>query len=149
MQQSLLANRFNLKVHFETRELSIYALIVAKGGPKMSPTEMNPANPSETLKPRSLRMTGKGVATGTGVTTAMLAELLERQAELGSGSGRTVVDKTNLSGLYDWTLHWTPWHDLPGEAPPDSSGPSLFTALKDQLGAQTGINESSGGSNRD
>jgi uncharacterized protein (TIGR03435 family) len=134
MQQSLLANRFNLKVHFETRELPIYALVVAKGGPKMRSTEMNQANPLEPLKPRSLRMTGPGDAVGTGVTTAMLAELLEHQPELGNGNERTVADRTNLVGLYDWTLRWTPWHDLAGEPPPDSSGPSLFTALQEQLG---------------
>lgn len=134
MQQSLLADRFHLKVHFETRELPIYALVVAKGGVKMTATAMDPAIPAETLKPRSLRMVGPGDATGAGVTTAMLAELLERQAELGSGNERTVVDKTNLSGLYDWTLHWMPWHDIPGEGPPDSDGPSLFTALQEQLG---------------
>jgi uncharacterized protein (TIGR03435 family) len=134
MQQSLLADRFNLKVHFETRELPAYALVVAKGGPKMRTTEMNPANPAETLKPRSLRMVRPGDAAGAGVTTAMLAELLERQTELGGGNGRTVVDKTNLSGMYDWTLRWTPWHDAPDEAPLDSSGPSLFTALQEQLG---------------
>lgn len=134
MQQSLLADRFHLKVHFETREMSVYALIVAKGGPKMTPTEMSPANTAETLKPRSLRMFGPADAAGAGTTTDMLAELLERQPELGSGNGRTVVDKTNLPGLYDWKLHWTPWHDPSGEAPLDSSGPSLFTALQEQLG---------------
>ena len=95
---------------------------------------MDPAKPSETLKPRVLAMRGPGEATGVGVTTAMLAELLERQAEVGSGEGRTVADKTNLTGLYDWTLHWTPWNELPGDAPRDSNGPSLFTALQEQLG---------------
>jgi uncharacterized protein (TIGR03435 family) len=134
MQQSLLADRFNLKVHFETRELPIYALVVAKGGPKLKASEMDPAHPAETFKPRSLRIMGPGSAAGAGVTTGMLAEFLERQAEVGGGNGRTVADKTNLPGLYDWTLHWTPWQDLPGEEPPDSNGPSLFTALQEQLG---------------
>lgn len=134
MQQTLLADRFNLKVHFEIRKLPAYALVVAKGGPKMKATEMSPANPTETLKPRSLDVSKRGEAAGTGVTMGMLAELLERQTELGGGSGRTVVDKTNLSGLYDWTLRWIPWNDVPNAVPLDSTGPSLFTALQEQLG---------------
>jgi uncharacterized protein (TIGR03435 family) len=134
MQQSLLADRFKLKVHFETRALPIYALVVAKGGPKLKASEMNPANPMETLKPKSLRIMRAGSAAGVGVTMEMLAEILERQPEIGEGHGRMVADETNLPGLYDWTLHWTPWQAKPGEASSDSNGPSLFTALQEQLG---------------
>ena len=67
----------------------------------------------------------------------MLAEVLGRQDEVGNlpgGRGRIVVDKTGLSGLYDWTLHWTPWQDLSSGELSDSKGPSLFTALQEQLG---------------
>ena len=53
--QALLADRFKLKVHFETRELPIYALVVAKGGPKLKASVMDPANPGEMVKPRSLQ----------------------------------------------------------------------------------------------
>ena len=136
MQQSLLADRFKLKVHFETRELPIYALVVAKGGPKLKATTMDPANPAETVKPRFLRL-GAGRAAAAGATMGMLAEVLERQPEAGNppgGRGRMVVDKTNLSGLYDWTLHWTPWQDLSSGESSDSNGPALFTALQEQLG---------------
>jgi uncharacterized protein (TIGR03435 family) len=131
MQQTLLADRFKLKVHFETRQLPIYALVVAKGGPKMRASEMNPAKPVETLKARSLGMTGAGSVVASGVTMGMLAEILEEQSEVSGGEGRVVVDKTNLPGLYDWTLHWTP---LSGAADGDSNWPSLFTALEEQLG---------------
>jgi uncharacterized protein (TIGR03435 family) len=134
MQQSLLIDRFNLKVHFETRQLPIYALVVAKGGSKLKASEMDSANPEKTSKPQSLRIVGPQSAVCVGVTTGMLAELLEGQAELGGGQGRTVADKTNLPGLYDWTLHWTPSQGLPGEASSDSNWPSLFTALQEQLG---------------
>jgi bla regulator protein blaR1 len=136
MQQSLLADRFKLKVHFETRELPIYALVVAKGGPKLKASAMDPANPAETVKPRSVRL-GVGTASGEGARISSLAELLEKQGEVGNppdGRGRVVVDKTNLSGLYDWTLHWTPWQDLSSGESSDSHGPSLFTALQEQLG---------------
>jgi uncharacterized protein (TIGR03435 family) len=136
MQQALLADRFKLKVHFETRLLPIYALVVAKGGPKLKPSEMDPANRAETVKPTSLQA-GSGKAAGAGTTIGMLAEVLERQDEVGNlpgGRGRIVVDKTNLSGRYDWTLYWTPWQGLSNGELPDSKGPSLFTALQEQLG---------------
>ena len=135
MQQALLADRFKLKVHFETRELPIYALVVAKGGPKLKASEIDPANRAKTVKPAFLQA-GSGKAAGGGVTMSMLVEVLERQEEVGNppdGRGRKVVDKTNLSGLYDWTLHWAPWQDLSSELS-DSKGPSLFTALQEQLG---------------
>lgn len=67
----------------------------------------------------------------------MLAEVLGRQNEVGNppgGRGRIVVDKTNLSGLYDWTLRWTPWPEVGGNEPPAQKWPSLFTALQEQLG---------------
>jgi len=136
MQQALLADRFKLKVHFETRSLPIYALVVAKGGSKLKASEMDPANRAETVNPTFLQA-GSGKAAGAGTTTGMLAEVLERQDEVGNlpgGRGRMVVDKTNLSGRYDWTLHWTPWRDLSSGELSDSKGPSLFTALQEQLG---------------
>jgi len=136
MQQALLADRFKLKVHFETRLLPIYALVVAKGGPKLKKSEMDPANRAEMVKPAFLQA-GSGRAAGAGTTIAMLAEVLERQDEVGNppgGRGRIVVDKTNLSGRYDWTLHWTPWQDLSSGELSDSKGPPLFTALQEQLG---------------
>jgi uncharacterized protein (TIGR03435 family) len=136
MQQSLLADRFKLKVHFETRELPIYLLVVAKGRPKLKASEMNPAHPAEAVRPGSLE-TGVGRTAATSATMNMLVEVLERQEEVGNppdGRGRKVVDRTNLDGLYDWTLHWTPWQDLSRGDSSDSKGPSLFTALQEQLG---------------
>ena len=136
MQQALLADRFKLTVHFETRLLPIYALVVAKGGPTLKASEMDPANRAKTVKPAFLQA-GSGNAAGAGTTIGALAEVLERQNEVGNppgGRGRIVVDKTNLSGLYDWTLHWTPWQDLNSGEVADSKGPSLFTALQEQLG---------------
>src|ERR1700733_12549330 len=136
MQQALLADRFKLKVHFETRLLPIYALVVAKGGPKLKASEMDRANGAETVKPAFLQA-GSGKVAGAGTTIGALAEVLERQNEVGNppgGRGRIVVNKTNLSGLYDWTLHWTPWLDLSSGEVAYSKGPSLFTALQEQLG---------------
>jgi uncharacterized protein (TIGR03435 family) len=130
----LLQDRFNLKYHHETRELPIYALVVAKGGVKMKPGA--PDNP----KP-AVMMNGRGNIKSTG-TTIMLSHILSREL------GRSVVDKTGLTGNYNYTLQWTPddvgmpmgggggGDAAPGKGDPssDAGGPSLFTALEEQLG---------------
>jgi uncharacterized protein (TIGR03435 family) len=114
MVQALLADRFHLTVHQETRTLPAYDLIVAKGGSKLQLTKSN----------------GKSIGTGRthfhgeGLTMTLIAEELSRIA------GRVVVDKTNLTDRYDLKLEWTP-DDAPAT---DSSAPSLFTAIQEQLG---------------
>jgi uncharacterized protein (TIGR03435 family) len=151
----LLVERFNLKYHHETRELPGYALVVAKGGPKMKVSDIQgpppkPPDPSSNPKPGGaggtpprgprLRMMGRGNIESEGTNTEMLARVLSGQL------GRTVTDKTGLTGNYDFTLQWTPddaTAPMPGGAdggPPhnesgsDAVGPSLFTALQEQLG---------------
>jgi uncharacterized protein (TIGR03435 family) len=139
MFQGLLADRFGLKVHPETRELPVYILSVAKNGPKL-----HEAIPGDTYADKYKLPNGQpagagfhsdeeGKVTGQDVTTVSLAGWLSRQV------GRTVLDKTGLTGKYDFTLTWTR-EDLLGESgpesapPPDSSGPSIFAALQLQLG---------------
>ena len=150
----LLVERFNLKYHHETRELSGYTLVVAKGGPKMKlsevqppPPDAKPPEPGVDPKPgapgprrRMLRFMGRGHLEAEGSSTEMLARVLSQQL------GRTVTDKTGLTGIYDYALQWTPDDappPMPGGAdggPPhndsgtDAVGPSLFTALQEQLG---------------
>jgi uncharacterized protein (TIGR03435 family) len=139
MLQSLLADRFSLKSHVDSHVILVYELVIAKSGSRLKASEMDPANPTETMHPRSLRVSA-GNAAGAGVTTGMLAEFLERTPELGGGPDgqrRIVIDKTGLRGEYDWTLHWTPEGPDPGstaQSSADSNGPSLFTALQEQLG---------------
>jgi uncharacterized protein (TIGR03435 family) len=156
MMLPLLVERFNLKYHHETRELPGYELVVAKGGPKMKvsdvqPPPPKPADPSGTpgpdrpgrdTPPRGpmLRMMGRGNIESQGTNTTMLARVLSQQLS------RTVTDKTGLKDNYDFTLHWTP-DDAPAPKPggadggpahddnaSDSAGPSLFTAVQEQLG---------------
>ena len=148
MVQSLLAERFGLKVSHATKELPIYALVVAKGGPKLTATTAPPMVPPGDRLPggdsakkqfnRGIRMDGNGNLTGMAAPIALLVDVLSRQMELGN---RLVQDKTGLTGDYDWTLKWTPvsMGPAPGgdAAAPnasDSSEPSLFTALQEQLG---------------
>jgi uncharacterized protein (TIGR03435 family) len=113
--QSLLAERFHLEVHWETRELPIYELIVAKDGPKLKEVQADPAN-------FKLRMPSGHIFTQGGGKMKMLA------AVLGSHVGREVVDKTGLDGYYVIDLQFSP------NDSPDDVRPSLFTALQEQLG---------------
>ena len=123
MVQSLLADRFALKAHEESRVEPVYDLVVAKGGPKFQAAQVN----GTTING------GKGQMhiAGSDHTVALLAEQLARLV------GRVVVDKTGLDGRFDVTLTWTP-DDTSGGASASSSdgggGPSIFTALQEQLG---------------
>jgi bla regulator protein BlaR1 len=129
MEQSLLADRFHLQVHFETRELPEFAIVVAKGGPKLRPAA-DPSGPhTRSLQP-SKAQGWELKATGASIST--LASILQPQPEI---AGRLIVDKTGLTGSYDVTLDWS--HDSGAGAPttsPDETATSLFTALQQQLG---------------
>jgi uncharacterized protein (TIGR03435 family) len=135
MFQSILADRFKLVVHHETRELPIYVLSVAKGGPKFK--ESTPDDPAATGPRRRGMMMQRGKITATDAQVSMLVTILSRQL------GRTIVDKTGLTGNYDFTLEFTPDEGAsappgsggaPPPPPPDSAAPSIFTALPEQLG---------------
>jgi uncharacterized protein (TIGR03435 family) len=144
MLQALLADRFKLTTHRETKDLPVYALVIAKNGPKLQesrPVEAYPngindpaLNPSISFGPSKL--------SGKRIPMAVLAELLSNQL------GCTVLDQTGLNGNYDFTLQLTADQSEAvmlkpskgcspeaGSAPPlDSSRPSLVTAIQEQLG---------------
>ena len=145
MLQTLLADRFKLTVHRETKELPIYSLVVAKGGSKLHEAKPGDTYPNGIKAPdgRSaptgahLMRMGRGELTAQSLGMEQIAHLLTQQ------TGRTVVDNTGLKGNYDFTLHWTPDESSPTlngpGAGPDSStssesGPSIFTAIQEQLG---------------
>jgi len=125
MQQALLADRFKLKAHFETRQMPVYELRVAKGGPKLK------EDPD----------TGKGMAAvgasrirGTDLPLHQLLGLLESVPDIG---GRVIIDKTELTGTYDFNLKWTPLDSGPpggAASSPDAESVSLFSAIEEQLG---------------
>jgi bla regulator protein BlaR1 len=128
MVRSLLADRFKLRVSHVTKQLPVYALVIAEGGPKLNP----PADP--TGGSRIGRM-ARGQFSGTNASMRNLVN------ELAPEVGRTVIDKTGLTGKYDWTLRWTPMligreQSQPGidAAPPDVFESPLFTAVQEQLG---------------
>jgi uncharacterized protein (TIGR03435 family) len=110
--RSLLASRFGLVVHHETREMTAYVLTVAKGGSKLKAVTA----PGEQYGFRG----GAGHNRGLQITMPMFAKELARLI------GRPVLDRTGLEGKYDYVLEWS--------ADSDTTGPSVFTALQEQLG---------------
>jgi bla regulator protein blaR1 len=119
MEQAMLADRFKLKVHFETREMPVYALVVAKGGPKLVV-----ANGDENRLAMVSRESGQEL-TATGVTMEQFAQspLLKAQPV----GGHPVVNQTSLKGRYDFTLRWS-------KDGAESEEPALLTAIQEQLG---------------
>jgi bla regulator protein BlaR1 len=136
--RSLLADRFKLQVSHETKELPVYALVVAKNGPKFGASKL-PVSDANPPVPKGMMRMGVGELTVNGVRIGDFVEALAQQPEIG---GRVILDKTSLTGAYDFTLKWTPNQpQLPGVlgggiAPPpsDSSASSIFTAIQEQLG---------------
>jgi uncharacterized protein (TIGR03435 family) len=145
----LLVERFNLKYHHETRELPMYALVVAKSGAKLTPSKSPPTpeppdspfggRPVKGIDSLGRMMMRPGHVESQDATLDLLAHTLASQL------GRSVVDKTGLTGRYDYTLDWTPDNPPPpmhvGQgfaAPPEGNGDaaqvSLSTALQEQLG---------------
>lgn len=154
--QALLADRFKLKLNRESKELPVYALVVAKGGPKLQeakPGDTYPngfKGPDGKAHPGMMRI-GPGGLTAQAVPIQFLVHTLSQQL------GREVVDKTGLKGNYDLSLTWATDQNErgvamgPGPGPgvgpgpgapagenappaPDPSGPSIFTAVQEQLG---------------
>ncbi len=117
MLRSMLEDRFQLKVHHETKTLPVYDLIVAKGGFKLKQSQA-PENSYGMLTDR-----GRIEIEGGPIGARFIVGLTD-------ASGRIVIDKTGLTGHYDIDLKWTTDEGLAAGV----SGPSLFTALEEQLG---------------
>jgi uncharacterized protein (TIGR03435 family) len=155
MLRSLLAERFKLVVHMETRQLPVLALTVARRdralGPQLRQSDVDCAALraagtippiAQTARPCVMQF-GFGRLAAEGLSIADLAAALARAA------GRTTLDQTRLTGAFQWNLVWTP-DNLPPRAPGtpadqpltvngstiDPNGPSLFTAVEEQLGLQ-------------
>lgn len=128
MEQTLLAERFKLKVHFETREMPRYDLVLAKGASKLVRSQEGTTSRLSFVGP------GQGCeveATATGVPLGELA----RSPFLRSGK-REVVDETGVAGRFDFTLKFRSPNCVAGEGTgaDNSDVPDLFTALQEQLG---------------
>ena len=143
MLRTLLAERFKLTLHNETRDRPVFALVLARADRRLGSqlekvtidcaTAKGPAACSSSLGPGFIRLRGR--------TMAQFADSLSTLAMTGGGSlNRLIVDRTGLDGQYNLTLKFTPENiPPPGQAPPgfpqlDPNGPSIFTALQEQLG---------------
>jgi uncharacterized protein (TIGR03435 family) len=139
MLRSLLADRFKLVVHRETREMPVYALTLARTdgrpGSQLQPSDPCVAGPPSGVAEASARQAprcgrfsvGAGTLSGKGVTMAQLAAELPSATE-----GRHVVDRTGLSGMFDVSLTWAA--DAIGTNPSPADAPSIFAAIQEQLG---------------
>ena len=158
MIRALLAERFKLVVHNETKDAPIYALVLARSDGKLGPAlkksetdcaatfgagpgrgrgPMPPPGPPHEPMPCGIRIGPGNMAVG-GSPLSQVAN------SLGMFAGRIVLDRTGLTGNYDFSLAWTP--DQMAQRPPgapdplingvavDPNGPSLFTAVQEQLG---------------
>lgn len=133
MLRTLLEERFQLRSHSESRKLPLYELIVDRKGAKLRAAGNSQTEPTIQVAAGSIRLTN--------ATPATFA------SQLSYALGQPVINKTNLSGRYDFNLEWTP---EPGEdggpttagLPPGTredpastpDGPSIFTAIREQLG---------------
>ncbi len=146
MEQTMLADRFGLIVHHETRQIPVYALVVSKAG-TLAPADgaKCTAGPAGAAPPGSLpncgSMFGSPTTSGIGVhytgRSVPMGYLLRM---LGGFLDRIVVNKTGLSGTYDFDVEFLPPQMLAAQTGADatarssSAPPSIFTALQEQLG---------------
>ncbi len=121
MLRRFLGERFKLRLHHETRQLPIYELMRATSGDALGP-DLRKAAGDCGRECGSIRRMGPDKVAGTSVSAGSLAHSMSDWVR------RTVVDKTGITGPIDFTLTWSP------ESMPDSSAPSIFTAVQEQLG---------------
>jgi uncharacterized protein (TIGR03435 family) len=121
MLQKLLTERFGLRFHHEKRQLPVYAIQIAKGGPKLKP----PANPDAEADQEA---SNHGSEITVTITTGTMADFI-----LGMQFffDRPLIDQTGISGRHDFTLRYT--HDEANATSPNAA-PGLFTAIQEQLG---------------
>ena len=136
MLRALLADRFRLKAHVEPKILPIYELVVAKNGPRMKASA--PETPDPDAKPGEVPKRHGMMHMSPFALQVQDYDIATLATQLGYIVQRTVVDKTNLTGKYDFDLKWTPDGQMAGAgAGPDAgeaAAPSIFTALQEQLG---------------
>jgi len=122
MEQSLLAERFQLKVHSDTRMMPVYALVVGKNGPKLK---------RSTTTAMSIGVRSEGGRTQMTFTSASMGQLAAQLTHV-PDVGLAVLDQTGLTGVYDFQLNLT----VPARGRPDADldTTSVFTLIQDQLG---------------
>ncbi|HET9400082.1 MAG TPA: TIGR03435 family protein [Candidatus Acidoferrales bacterium] len=155
MMQALLAERFKLAIHRETKELPVYSLVVAKNGSKLKETQAAGADPSASAGGAGA---GRGASGGAGIsvsggrggTMSVTGKSMPISAlvhSISTSLDRPVIDKTGLTGYYDFSLEWVredaaqsaaasgaAGGGQPPLAPPEGEGQSIYSAIQEQLG---------------
>jgi uncharacterized protein (TIGR03435 family) len=123
MLRAILADRFHLQAHKEMKEFPVYALVIAKGGSKLKESTADEGLPM-------VRRRGRGQIESKAASLVSLPLFLQQEV------GRPIVDETGLTGMYDFTLRWTPEQGPKPSADATTSdeAPGLFTAIQEQLG---------------
>jgi uncharacterized protein (TIGR03435 family) len=135
MLQQLLAERFKLVVHHEQKEFPLYALAIARGGPKFEETKPEDVRISSTYGPMCQLLRSKpGLTEMKGCSMGDLARNLTAWTR--NDQGRTIVDHTGLTGRYSFSVSWAPDTAPPSNSPDAGGSPSIFTAVQEQLGLQ-------------
>jgi uncharacterized protein (TIGR03435 family) len=134
MMQAMLADRFRLAIHRESKEIPGYALVTGKNGPRLHAAE----------SAESGMMLGRSATTGQRTLHGTSAKMQDLASILADLLGRPVTDATGLTGIYDFSMEWTPdpvsegslrkGGDRPEVSPDGQTGPSIFTALQEALG---------------
>jgi uncharacterized protein (TIGR03435 family) len=122
MMQKVLKERFGMELHHEQREMPVFALTVAKSGPKMTP---NMSDPNGWMDQQNSAANGRDVENLKNASMADLAEILQFRVN------RPVVDQTGLKGRYDFKLQWTTDETRATDA---DAPPGVFTAIQEQIG---------------
>lgn len=136
MLRGLLEERFKLALHRETRQLPVFEMVLAAGTPQMNPRFRRTTTECVSFMARSASVAGPGCGfrrfdgglAGSGITMAVLAGVLSQQPEI----DRVVIDRTSLAGEFDLNLEYQPFATATDTS--GAAGPSLFTALQEQLG---------------
>jgi uncharacterized protein (TIGR03435 family) len=133
MLQTILTERFKFMCHHEMRDLPVFALTVAKGGPLLSSSEPGPAFTDGNVS--DVHFDGHGILhiVGKPLNMAGLAKKLSYQHDVDT---KLVIDKTGLKGYYRFDLFWASPQEAKTNSEADTFGPSVYTAVREQLGLQ-------------
>lgn len=147
MLQQLLIDRFKLTVRWETREMPIYALALARADKRLGPKIQLSNGECDAARQAALEASGQpapppvsrgfcgsrtSVSNGVGTYSASGLALAEFIRTIAGQTGRVIVDRTGLTGTFDFDVSFTP--GKPGAPAGDNPGLSLFAALEEQLG---------------
>lgn len=134
MLQTLIEDRFKAVTHGETRDLPVYFLTIAKSGSKLKESQCLPRGSTNPVPPNPPRSAFCGFFT-TDFGRLESSQQMPNLAEVLSGIlKRRVFDRTGLTGYFDVKLKWTPDSGTPDNNPTPDGGPSIFTAIEEQLG---------------